>query len=634
MCGLLGIYDFAAGAHAPLDETRFGEALFTLRHRGPDALVQETVAPGLLMGHARLSIIDLSEASNQPLHYADRYSLIYNGEIYNYLELRDELTAAGLRFATTGDAEVLLAAYAHWGPDCVKRFNGMWAFAIYDHRDRVLFCSRDRFGVKPFNYAVENGRLFFASEIKAILAYRPSLAIPDYTAIANFVRTSVGAQHAQTWFAGVKRLPPGTNMTVSDGKIAIDRYWNYPPRNDAPPSFEAATEEFRRLFDDAVRIRMRSDVPLGLTLSSGVDSTAIAYAMQSIDPTPHYCYTARFAASDKLVQDGAIYREAGSVIDESIVARQVANDLGLRSEVVETDYGCFVPRLAKIVRHLESGNSSPAVVPLMQLLEAARRNLTVILEGQGADELLGGYILSLFWPGLFDELRRGRFGAALASLRKFMRTYTLRYSVLMGLRDLSNRFPAIATLNEHRSGVAKALGPKLKNRPRLQDFPAYADQGKGGSIISTLRHQHAGGLVNLLHYGDAISMANSLESRMPFLDFRLVEYAWGLPSEYKLRLGTGKRVLREALRGRVPEAIIDNHTKYGFTTPISEQFRKVHVGADPIEILLSERCLKREVFAADGLRRLIEAHRSGAVDHGPLLFRMLSTELWFREFID
>ena len=632
MCGISGIVSLPNGG--AVDERRFAAALETIVHRGPDAGAIMRCSDDVLFGHRRLSIIDLSNDSNQPFVYAGRYTLVYNGEIYNYLELREELEALGVVFRTKGDVEVVIAAYARWGAACVHRFNGMWAFAIHDRADGSLFCSRDRFGVKPFHYGERDGRFHFASEIKAILAYEPGFAEPDYTVIANYVRTSVGAQHAETWFRGIRRLPPGCNLTLRDGKLAIERYWDYPADTPKAPPFAEAAAEFSRLFRDAVRIRMRSDVPLGLTLSSGLDSTAIAYAMQANDPSPHYCFTSRFHAADKLVQDRAVYREGGLAIDESVIAREVAVELGLRSVVVETDYDEFVERLTRIVHHLESGNSSPAVVPLMQLFGAARKQLTVVLEGQGADELLGGYILSLFWPSLFDQLRAGRVGEAWAGLREFARTYSLRYSVLMALRSLSNALPWIAALNEQRSGLRGALGPRLAGRPRMPDYPAFANRAGGSAVNRTLRRQHAGGLVNLLHYGDAISMANSLESRMPFLDYRLVEFAWKLPSDYKLKLGVGKRLQREALRGWVPDRIVDNRTKHGFSTPIGEQFRKEFAGAGPVEVLLSERCLSRGMFAEAGLRRLIAAHRTGRRDQGPVLFRMLSTELWFRTFID
>jgi asparagine synthase (glutamine-hydrolysing) len=623
-----------SGAKA-FDEQRFDRALQTLRHRGPNAQQFTTIDQQAILGHTRLSIIDLSDCSNQPLSFAGRYWLIYNGEIFNYIELREELEALGATFTTTGDVEVLLQAYAYWGESCVRRFNGMWAFAIYDTETQTLFCSRDRFGIKPFNYAVHDGQLLFASEIKAIIEYEPALIEPDYNSIANFCRTSVGAQHAQTWFREIRRLQPGCNMLVRNGRIEISRYWDYPSGTRTDIDFEQAREEYRALFEDAVRIRMRSDVPLGITLSAGLDSNSIAHVMQRVDPSAHYAYTARFNEHEGLVQDASIYADGGQAIDEAITARRVAKDLGLESVVVDTDFSDFVASLSRIVWHLESGNSAPPVLPLMQLLARARENLTVVMDGQGADELLAGYVTMLLWSAHWDMIAAGKVGEAWTSLQRYRQTYALRGSVLMAARYASNRLPFVTTLHQRAAGLSTIYGPKLRSYERVADFPELPADKSENLVARQLRHQHSGGLVNLLHYGDAISMANSLEARMPFLDHRLVEFVWRLPADFKIKLGLGKHIHREAMRDVVPDWILDNPVKYGFSTPISNQFRKAYdKGEDPVDVLLSDRCLERGLFDRTGLSRLIATHRSGRKDHGTLLFRLLSTELWFRNFVD
>lgn len=635
MCGIFGIVDL--GGERPIDEVRFRTALEKLEHRGPDGRNALAVAKGVMFGHARLSIIDLSDESNQPFALDDRYWATYNGEIFNYLELRAELEQLGATFRTSGDTEVMVRAYAQWGPDCVNRFNGMWAFAIYDRVERTVFASRDRFGIKPLNYVTHDGQLLFASEIKSLLHYAPSLAEPDYRMIANFCRTSVGAQHEQTWFRDIRRLQPGCNLTIdAQGRVSISRYWEYPSaKASGDLDFEAARSRYTELFEDAVRLRMRSDVPLGITLSSGVDSNSIAYVMQAIDPASHHSFTARFRDEDELTQDTAIYRSGAQPIDESIVARKVAGELGLDAHVVDTDYGDFVARVARIVYHLESGNSSPAVIPLMQLLEQARTHLTVVLDGQGADELLAGYINAVLWPAERDLVSAGRLRDAWRGLREYLKTYTLGSALLLGLRQASNRLPFLSRLQQWVQGLDVIYGPNLRRQARVRDYPDLPSAPGETALARRLREQHSGGLVNLLHYGDAISMANSLEARMPFLDHRLVEFVWPLPSDYKVRLGVGKYLHREAMRGLVDDAILDDRTKYGFTTPIGRQFRKEYpVGAGPCDLLLSERCIARGLFDRAGLEALIGAHLSGRADHGTLLFRLLSVELWFRTFVD
>lgn len=634
MCGIFGIVDLGGGNS--IDEERFRAGLETLAHRGPDGRFAERIADGAMFGHGRLSIIDLSDDSNQPFLLDDRYWLTYNGEIFNYLELREELEGLGARFRTAGDVEVLLRAYAQWGSDCVDRFNGMWAFAIYDRIERTLFASRDRFGIKPFNYAVHDRQLLFGSEIKALLHYAPALAQPNYGPIASFCRTSVGAQHEQTWFRDVRRLQPGCNLLVdANGAIRVSRYWDYPRERGTDIDFETARARYSELFEDAVRLRMRSDVPLGITLSSGVDSNSIAYAMQAIDPAPHHSFTARFRDEEGLVQDASIYQDGSRRIDESVVASAVARQLGLEAHIVDTDYSDFVGRLGQIVYHLESGNSSPAVIPLMQLLEQARKHLTVVMDGQGADELLAGYISAVLWPAERDLIAEGRLGNAWRGLAEYLKTYTLKSAVLLGIRQASNHLPLVSRVQQRLQGLDAIYGPRLRDQKILADFPDRDSVPGEKALSRRLREQHTGGLVNLLHYGDAISMANSLEARMPFLDHRLVEFVWPLPGDYKVRLGLGKYIHREAMRGLVDDSILDERTKYGFTTPIGQQFRKDYpTGAGPLAFLRSERCLSRGLFESAGLEALIAEHLSGRKDHGTLLFRLLSVELWFRIFVD
>lgn len=633
MCGILGIINL--NNQTPIDERLFRSALRTLRHRGPDAEEIKRISDDTMLGHTRLSVIDLREISNQPMRSDNgRYWITYNGEVYNYGELRKELEELGVAFRTNGDTEVVLYAYIVWGPTCVKRFNGMWAIAIYDTQSRSLFCSRDRFGVKPFNYAIADDRFLFASEIKAMLVYTPLLAEPNYEAISNYCRTSVGAQNSQTWFRDVRRIPPGCNLFLNDGEVRIERYWQYPNRIVGNIGFEEAKKKYKELFRDAVRIRMRSDVPVGITLSAGIDSTSISYMMGEVAEGKHHSFTSRFVPEDGLETDSSIYTKSES-IDESIAAAEVASELDYESHIVNTTFDDFIPSLSKIVYHLESGNSSPAVVPLMQLLEEAKEYVTVLLDGQGADELLGGYILNTFWPAISDLVRQGQFGKAARSFCEFRKTYRISYAIKMALRDLSNEIDIIAQAHQKLSGRDKVFGTKLRNFSRWKDYIDRPGEGNKTQLGRTLQNQHSGGLINLLHYGDAISMANGIESRMPFLDYRLVEYVWQLPSEYKVKLAIGKFLHREAMRNLVPDKILDQKVKFGFSTPIAQWFRSNrHANEHPLDILLDNRSQEREVFDIGEVNRVIEEHRQGKQDHSTLLFRMLNVELWFRQFID
>lgn len=632
MCGILGIKHYGNGKLPNLQI--FNEALETMKHRGPDGRSIATISENIMLGHVRLSIIDISAASTQPMHYNNDYWLTFNGEIYNYLEIKQTLQDEGVEFFSDGDAEVLLQSYVKWGPDCVEKLNGMWSFAIYDRRRDILFCSRDRFGEKPFYFSQCNGNFIFSSEIKAILKLEPNLAEPYLRPIANFCRSSVGAQHARTWFKNIFRLQPGHNLILQGDKVNISRYWSYPSGKTKSHSFEDAIDKYRALFEDSVRLRMRSDVPIGVTLSSGLDSSSIACVMQKNDPSVYYSFTARPIGEQPLMREQHIYTESDGIIDETIGALQLAESLGFRPKVIDIDYQNFLDDLSEIIWHLESGNSSPAVVPCFHIFRAAKSHVSVVLEGQGADELLGGYLANGILFHICDLAREGKFVEAFLNLIEFQRTYKISFGIIMFVRLMSNKLPFLAKLYQIKSGLGRLYGPLLRDQRFERDYPEYTPKNKNDRLTNSLQEQHSGGLVNLLHYGDAVSMASGIETRQPFLDHRLVEFVWQLPGSFKIRLGKSKALHREAMRNLVPGRIIDDPVKFGFSCPVSEQFRKLGGPKNPVDVLLSEKSLSRGLFVRKELEKVIRDHQTGKRDHGTLLFRLLCTELWFRIFID
>lgn len=634
MCGIFGIYNFHSGRK--FDETIATNAIDTLSHRGPDARGERVFGDNCLLGHRRLSIIDLSDESNQPFNIDNRFWIVYNGEIFNYIEIRKELIDKhSIVFKTNSDTEVLLRSYQVWGPDCVNHFNGMWAFAIFDNQNNNLFCSRDRFGIKPFNYAMVNDQLIFASEIKAILEYFPELKKPNYNVIANFCRFSVGAQHEETWFEGIHRLMPAHNMFVSGGKTEFYNYWNYPVKSDKTITFENAKEEYRSLFIDSIKLRMRSDVPVGTTLSSGVDSNSILFSLQQFNSAEHHTYTADFEPDKFDALDKSSYKNSSVAIDEAFVVRSVTKDLNLNQRFVKINYDNFIEDLERIIYHLESGNSSPAVIPSMQLLEVAKKEVDVVLEGQGADELLAGYHQSLMVNGIIEYLKSFRILGAFRTLKKSKNVYSLFYALLLYLRQQSNKFNIISIINQKFSNVSDLYTDKLKLKRRLKDYSDKNEPIFDSNFNKILYRQHKGGLVNLLHYGDAISMANSIEARLPFMDYRLVEYVFKLPWDYKFHEEFGKYIHRQAMQGICPDIILNNTVKLGFNTPLSRLFKSnCDIIPKPIDILTSEKCLNRGLFKTDKLLKLFELHDSGKKNYSTLLYRLLCTELWFRKFID
>jgi len=627
MCGIFGLFNTSSNENFNLQ--LFEESLLTMQHRGPDANSYRVFANRSILGHVRLSIIDLNNESNQPFHFDERYWLVYNGEIFNYLELKAELIAFGHNFKTSSDTEVLLHAYIQWGEQCVQKFNGMWAFAIYDKTIDKLFCSRDRFGVKPFNYAFVNGQFIFASEIKAILNYFPELKVPNYNVIANYCRSSVGAQIKETWFENIYRLEPAHNLIIDDTGIKIVRYWDYPRQIDKNISFEVAKERYRNIFTNAVDLRMRSDVPVGFTLSSGIDSSSIVSVLKGKLNDNNNTYTAAFSNTAFSSREKQNFKE-DVVIDEPKLVKKLAEEIDLQPTMVEIDFSNYVERLSKIIYHMESGHGSPAIYPLDSILETAARDVTVVLEGQGADELLGGYISNVQPVYIKELLKKLEIRAAFHELWNFKKVYSLKSAFILFIRD--SNIAWIQKLYYKFSGINAFYTGKIKRYDHIKDYPKEP-RGFYNSLNAHLFKSHTGGLVNLLHYGDAISMKHSLESRLPFMDYRLVEFVFSLPSEFKVQNGVGKYIHREALKGIVPDFILSNQIKFGFDSPLLHLFSKTDVNSCA-SILLSEKCLNRGLFSEKAIRKALLAQKSGDANFSRYLFRMLNVELWFREFID
>jgi len=615
MCGIAGIFDMRSGEPARLDVLE--RMVATMHHRGPDARGARVYDQGRCgLGHARLSILDLSPEANQPFESDDgQLSITYNGEIFNYVELRSELQALGHRFRTHCDTEVLLHAYAQWGDESVSRLNGMWAFAILDRRRRRLFCSRDRFGIKPFAYARHRGRFLFGSEVKAIIAAEPGLARPNWVSLSMLLRSSEGYRMQETCFDGVHRVPPAHNLVVTEDGIEITRYWDYPVESDEPTTLERAAEEVRALLLDAIRIRMRSDVPVGSTLSGGVDSSSIVCLLRTFYDGPHETFTASYPGED---------------FDEAGRARALSDKLGMSPNPIPALAGDFLDLMRHCVRHIEGPNRAPAVLPLWNIMKTAREKVTVLLEGQGADELLAGYPHPDFPALVADHLAAGHPGRALHELRSQVGIIGAREVVLWATRAM---FPRAQGLFTRARGDAFVLDGDLATATagpsgRLDPPPPIR-----GRLNRLLREQHEGGLVALLHHGDAISMAHSIESRLPYMDYRLVEAVFRMPGELKIQSGLGKAVLRRAVHDDVPHELLYARRKLGFRTPLARWFRE-EVDRTVYPVLLSERCLSRGVFSPKHLRAAIDRHREGRVDLSHYIFRWIGTELWFQEFID
>ncbi len=611
MCGIFGV--FVQDKKSVLSKELFEEPLRLIHHRGPNAKGIEIIDSHIGLGHTRLSILDLSAHANQPFTF-EQLTLSFNGEIYNYVEIREDLISKGYVFHTSSDTEVLLKAFHCWGKDCLTKFNGMWAFAIYDRDKDELFCARDRFGVKPFNYTFSNQRFIFGSEIKSILSFEPALKRPNYNAIANFCRESVGAQNEETWFENILRLPPAHYMVVNTSGHQLNRYWDYPEAIDHSITWEDALTQYRNIFDDAIKLRMRSDVPVGATLSSGIDSSTIVAAIHHNYKDRLHTYTASFP---------------GNSMDEFSVVEKFTANLNVDAKRIVVQYEHYMEELEQLIYHLESGHSSPAIFPLHHVTKEAAKDITVFLEGQGADEALAGYISTIFFDYFLDLVLSLRWKKAINELKAFKKTWSIKNSILLFIRTNA----AVGMRRKLRGlfGTDKIYAGALKN---YKPYEVRNSNRKFDSMLNKkLWEQHQTGLVNLLHYGDAISMMHSLESRLPFMDYRLVEFAFRMPLEYKINNGLGKFIHRESVKDILPDYILNNPLKLGFPSPLKDLFNTQKEGG-PLSVLLSDSLKTRNILSQEVLLAVVKEHTEGKKDHSRFLFRLLGVEIWFRLFID
>jgi asparagine synthase (glutamine-hydrolysing) len=607
MCGLCGVV--AAGR--PPERETVDRMLAEIGHRGPDGR-GVFADDGVCLGHLRLAIIDLSDAGLQPFPSEDgRLQLLHNGEIYNYLELREELRAKGHVFRTETDTEVLLAAYREWGEACVERFNGIWAFAIWDVERRTLFASRDRFGVKPLYYRRDAGRLAFASEAAAL---RGPEARADAGAVRDYVVQGWLDEGERTMFEGVRRLPPATNLVFADGKLTLRRYWRLEP-GAAPADPVGAV---RDLFHDAVRLQLRSDVPVGTALSGGIDSSAVAVTVADLGVEHQKTVTAWF-------------EDAG--FDERPFARAVVDATGAESHWVSFDADDLVANLPAIVRAQGEPFGSTSICAGWYVMREARRaGLTVMLDGQGGDELFAGY-RAAYGYRIADLLARGDVAELRRELPAFWRQHGGNRLAAAGV--LARPFLPRSLAG---AGRARLKGSSSLAHPDLRALPGGAS-GNGGQpfpdrlrrhLAETLSHR---GLPELLRYEDRNSMAHAIEARVPFLDHRLVELAYSLDGAQLVARGRTKAVLRDALGELLPEPVRERRDKLGFVTPEGRFFRGA-LGDLAADVFASRAFRERGLVDAGAARSRLEAHRRGELVAGMELWRALNVELWAQAFLD
>ncbi|MBI4506641.1 MAG: asparagine synthase (glutamine-hydrolyzing) [Chloroflexi bacterium] len=621
MCGIAGIWHTDGRA---VDEATLRRMIAVQRHRGPDGEGYH-VAGAVGLGHARLKIIDLSPAAAQPMTNEDgSLWLTYNGEVYNYVELMAELRALGHTFRSRSDSEVILHAYEEWGERCVERFNGMWAFALWDERRRVLWCSRDRFGVKPFYYLWDGRTFACASEIKALLAFQPEARRPNYPYLLHFLTSGLFDDGSETAFAPVRSLPPAHALTVRDGALRLARHWDYDAAQRAAYDYGAPEATFRELLGDAVRLRLlRSDVPVGTCLSGGLDSSAIVALSSRLIDVPVRTFSAIY---DEPEANEAPYV---AVINER--CRTLPHLVNPRPD----DFMSIVPR---IVWHQDEPTAGPGLYSQWHVMQRAHGVVTVLLDGQGSDELLGGYHHA-FGPYLATVFRRAAGGdlpawrrlaadaAAIAALAgRSQALAALKPYLPAPLRALYRTWRGTEASGDVHRDLRALVGDTAIQRQYARRFADPLDDALYWSVAST-------SIPGLLHYEDRNSMAFGLEARVPFLDYRLVEFCLGLPFDDKVRGATTKHIMRRALRGIVPDEVLDRRDKKGYPTPLARWLRGP-LRAPAADLLLGSRLPQRGVLRPAVVERKLAAHAAGRHDYSWEIWRWLTLELWFTQFID
>ncbi len=629
MCGIAGFADNAPTESIAGQTPARLEAEFTLvhrmceviRHRGPDDEGIH-VEPGLGLGMRRLSIIDLA-GGRQPIHNeTGTVWIVFNGEIYNYRELRAELEAKGHAFYTSSDTESIVHAYEEWGEAAFERLRGMFGIALWDQPRRTLLLARDRSGIKPLHYVERNGRLYFASEIKSLLAAGAVDRQLNLRALDHYL-TFLYTPRDASIFDGVRKLPPGHYLRWRDGRAEVCQYWRVAAEERFAGTEQDAAAALRSVLADAVRSHMVSDVPLGAFLSGGVDSSAVVGLMAEASPRPVKTFSIGFDEPQ---------------FDELEHARAVARHFG-------TDHHEFVVRpdalsiLDDLVSHFDEPFADSSAIPTWYVSQIARRHVTVVLSGDGGDELFGGYDRYLPHPRVatFDRLRvpglRGLAGLVWPHLphgvtgKNFLRHVAkddhARYidSVAMFQQDeraalysadvrhaLTSEAEAALTRHFDRFGALP-----LHSRMMRLDFETYLPE-------------------DVLTKVDRMSMAHSIESRVPLLDNEVIDFAATLPARFKIANGRRKHVLKEAVRSMLPAGILDRR-KQGFGVPLGVWFQG---GLTDLfsDVLTSPRCTQRGYFEPSFTARLIREHLAGERDHAMRLWQLLVFELWHRQYLD
>lgn len=619
MCGIAGIYHYKS-EHDVL-KSQIQDMISVIDYRGPDG--DGVYTDGALgLGHKRLTIIDTSERSNQPMVSPDSNQVIcYNGEVYNYLEIAKSLTANGIDFVTSSDTEVVLQALKLKGEKALEDFNGMYAFAYWDREEKELILARDRIGIKPLFYKLTDDGIIFSSEIKSILTIENKTSEVNLDLIDSYM--SLGyCPSDSTLFQGIKKLAPGHLISIKNGTLDIRQYWDLEFSREKDRGEEYYIKKTQELFEDAVKLQLRSDVPLGVFLSGGVDSSAVVAMMTKLGV--------------KDIKTFSVAWDYGKEFNETQYARRISKQFNTdHTEYFMTvdDFKKFLP---EYIRHMDEPVTEAAAISLYYLAKKAREKVTVVLSGEGADEVFGGYSIYKFMDMVHQYKKVPNL------LRKGLNPIVTALSAKLGkYAELSN-----LDLEQSYAGVS-FYDENLKKKIYTHDFLSHSEHNSSFSLLKQYydRVQHHDDQAkmqyldvktwlvdDLLVKADRMSMAASLELRVPFLDHRFLQFSSRLPLRYRHKGFISKYLLKKAMEPYLDKDIL-YRKKQGFPTPLAVMFEgelKDYVSS----ILISEQATQRGYFKTEVVESLIAEHAAGSHDHHKILWQLLVLELWHREYID
>jgi len=645
MCGICGIFNIN---NKPVNKMALLKMTRLIRHRGPDDegfLIINTnngniepchhdetikiiknktkhlnyVKPGnFAFGFRRLSIIDLSANGHQPMKNKDgSIWIVFNGEIYNYIELRNELNSYGYKFHTNTDTEVVINAYHHWGENCLDRFNGMWAFALWDKHQKKIFCARDRFGIKPFYYYYDGKRFIFSSEIKQLLVHPINRTLNKKMIYRSMNLNSFLSYHDETFFEKIHSLPHSHYLTIKNNSLIIKQYYDLSIKEykNVKPSFNDSVMEYDKIFKDSIKLRMRSDVEVGSCLSGGLDSSAIVSIASTL--------------TDKRFKTYSTYYDEGSLFDERKWIRIVNKATNSQGYLIEPKVEDFIRDFEYMTFVNDYPLIGPSVISQNYVMKLASENgTTVILDGQGSDEILAGYNHSFYryYADLLKSFKLKKFVDEFPNYLKYNKKGNSVEKLLKVLLSLFFNEVAIYNL-ESKYQINNLLSYSYK-RENIFDKIQNLNTSKLTNFLYNLVMTTM--LQTLLHFEDRNSMAYSIESRVPFLDYRLVEFVFTLPNNYKIHGNYGKYIHRKALGKIAPKEIAERKDKIGFSSPAEIIWLRGSMKPLIDDIFNSGDYKNRDIFNHKLIQKKYKEYLNGNNKNGKFIWRVITLEQWFR----